>query len=44
MGLEPMTPAFERAKTIHALDSTAIVVGLYRVRQYNLKFSLIIPI
>jgi hypothetical protein len=27
MGLEPTTPAFERAKTVHALDRTATVIG-----------------
>jgi hypothetical protein len=27
MGLEPMIPAFEQAKTVHALDRTATVIG-----------------
>jgi hypothetical protein len=27
MGLEPTIPVFERAKTFHALDCTATVVG-----------------
>jgi hypothetical protein len=26
-GLEPTTPAFQRAKTVHALDSAATVIG-----------------
>jgi hypothetical protein len=28
LGFEPTTPVFERAKTIHALDLTATVIGL----------------
>jgi hypothetical protein len=28
VGFEPMTPVFERAKTLHALDSAAIVIGI----------------
>jgi hypothetical protein len=31
MGLEPMTPVFERAKTVHALDRAATVIGLYKI-------------
>jgi formate-dependent phosphoribosylglycinamide formyltransferase (GAR transformylase) len=27
MGFEPTTPAFERAKTVHALDRAATVIG-----------------
>jgi hypothetical protein len=27
VGFEPTIPAFERAKTVHALDSTATVIG-----------------
>jgi hypothetical protein len=27
VGLEPTIPAFESAKTVHALDRTAIVIG-----------------
>jgi hypothetical protein len=27
MGFEPTTPVFERAKTIHALDGAATVIG-----------------
>jgi hypothetical protein len=27
VGLEPTIPAFERARTIHALDRTATVIG-----------------
>jgi hypothetical protein len=29
VGFEPMIPVFERAKTVHALDRTATVIGLY---------------
>jgi hypothetical protein len=28
MGLEPTTPAFERAKAVHALDRAATVAGI----------------
>jgi hypothetical protein len=28
VGFEPMIPVFERAKTVHALDSAATVIGL----------------
>jgi hypothetical protein len=28
VGFEPRMPAFERAKTFHALDSAATVIGL----------------
>jgi hypothetical protein len=27
VGFEPMIPAFERAKTVHALDRAATVIG-----------------
>jgi hypothetical protein len=27
VGFEPTTPVFERAKTVHALDSAATVIG-----------------
>jgi hypothetical protein len=27
-GFEPTVPVFERGKTVHALDSTATVIGL----------------
>jgi hypothetical protein len=27
VGFEPKSPAFERAKTVHALDRAAIVIG-----------------
>jgi hypothetical protein len=27
VGLEPMIPVFERAKTVHALDRSPIVIG-----------------
>jgi hypothetical protein len=28
VGFEPKTPIFERAKTVHALDRAATVIGL----------------
>jgi hypothetical protein len=30
MGIEPTIPVFERAKTVHALDRAATVIGLIR--------------
>jgi hypothetical protein len=27
VGFEPMTPVFERAKTVHAIDRAATVIG-----------------
>jgi hypothetical protein len=30
VGFEPTTPVLERAKTFHALDCTAIVIGYHR--------------
>jgi hypothetical protein len=35
VGFEPMIPVFERAKTVHALDRAATVIGfiLYTVKQ-----------
>jgi hypothetical protein len=29
MGFAPTTPVFERAKTIHALDRAATVIGMF---------------
>jgi hypothetical protein len=29
VGLEPTTPAFERAKLVHALDRAATGIGVY---------------
>jgi hypothetical protein len=31
MGFEPTIPAFERAKTLHALDRAATVVGFFTI-------------
>jgi hypothetical protein len=31
VGFEPTIPAFERAKTLYALDLTATVIGLQRI-------------
>jgi uncharacterized membrane protein len=28
VGFEPMTPVFEQAKTVHALDRAATVIGV----------------
>jgi hypothetical protein len=32
VGLEPTIPASERAKTVHPLDRSATVTGLYNIR------------
>jgi hypothetical protein len=40
MGLEPTIPAFERAKTVHALDHAATVLDLSVIN--GLKLNLII--
>jgi hypothetical protein len=37
VGFEPMTPVFERAKTVHALDRVATVIG--RTRRYMTQKS-----
>jgi hypothetical protein len=34
VGFEPKTPVFEQAKTVHALDRAAIVIG--KPRQQSL--------
>jgi hypothetical protein len=33
VGFEPMTPPFERAKTVHALDREATVIGKNKIDQ-----------
>jgi hypothetical protein len=39
VGLEPTTPVFERAKTVHALDRAATVIG--SIMFYPLHISII---
>jgi hypothetical protein len=34
VGFEPTIPAFEREKTVHALDGAATVIGFYSISQY----------
>jgi uncharacterized membrane protein len=36
-GFEPTIPVFERAKTVHALDGAATVIGLHTLQQYFMK-------
>jgi hypothetical protein len=36
VGFEPNAPVFERAKTVHALDRAATVIGFKRLVKYNL--------
>jgi hypothetical protein len=35
VGLEPETPVFERAKTVHALDRVATVIGTLLLQTLN---------
>jgi hypothetical protein len=37
MGFELAIPAFERAKTVHALDRAATVIGDYRARKLPME-------
>jgi hypothetical protein len=34
---EPMTPVFERAKTLHALDRVTTVIGFKRSKQLKIE-------
>jgi hypothetical protein len=54
LGFEPTIPVFERAKTVHALDGAAIVIGLsnsdvpkmhinHIALYYNMSLNFIIP-
>jgi hypothetical protein len=36
VGLEPTIPVFERAKTVHALDRAATVIGSYSGYNVNI--------
>jgi hypothetical protein len=36
VGFEPTTPVFERAKTVHALDRAAPVIGIDRMSSEQL--------
>jgi hypothetical protein len=35
VGLEPMIPASDRGKTVHALDLSATMTGLYKIIHYK---------
>jgi hypothetical protein len=39
VGFEPTIPAFERAKTFHALDRAATVIGSDLLGRYLISFS-----
>jgi hypothetical protein len=39
MGFEPTIPVFGRAKTVHALDSAASLIGTFLSVSYILKGS-----
>jgi hypothetical protein len=38
VGFEPTIPVFERAKTVHALDHTATVIGTYNYEACVIKY------
>jgi hypothetical protein len=40
VGSEFMIPGFERAKTVHALDLAATVIGVIHINEYNFESSL----
>jgi hypothetical protein len=40
VGLEPTIPAFERVKTVHALDRAATVIGTADMEIMQLQFML----
>jgi hypothetical protein len=37
VGFEPTIPVFERAKTVHALDRAATVIGCSKVRDEQMS-------
>jgi hypothetical protein len=39
VGFEPTTPAYKRAKTVHALDQAATVIGPMQLQTLNSKNS-----
>jgi hypothetical protein len=43
-GLKPMIPVFEQAKTVHALDRAATVIGPTSVSQHFKRFKLPKPL
>jgi hypothetical protein len=40
VGFEPTAPAFEWAKTVHALDRAAIVLRVYKQYKYIIHYKL----
>jgi hypothetical protein len=41
MGFEPMIPAFERAKTVHVIDSAATVIDGVEVYRHEFLTSIV---
>jgi hypothetical protein len=41
VGFEPTIPAFERAKTVHALDRSATVIGPSYISPYEIKIEFV---
>jgi hypothetical protein len=39
VGFEPTTPVFERAKTVHALNRSATVIGNDRLELLNMDYT-----
>jgi hypothetical protein len=44
LGFELMTPVFERAKTVHALDRAAAVIGqVFGIKLYITPVGIFVP-
>jgi hypothetical protein len=41
VGFEPMTPVFERAKTVHMLDRAATMIGNLYYRRTKSNFAIL---
>jgi hypothetical protein len=44
VGFEPTIPVFERAKTVHALDRAATVIGVLQPRMVNPTQTLVMDL
>jgi hypothetical protein len=43
VGFEPTIPVFERAKTVHALNSAATVIGVLQKQFLKIHFNITLP-
>jgi hypothetical protein len=41
VGFEPTIPMFKRAKTVHALDHAATMIGIYSILSSNIRSIMI---